>query len=111
MRTNKERARLSHERTSEIKKENHRKKQYVIDICCVAASLLIIVCAGRWIPGIVAGMSEESSSYVSGTASMIGSHAELGYILMGILAFLLGVCVTILLYRIRCYGEHKKRED
>lgn len=111
MRTNEERARLIHERTWKIKEENRRKKQSVVDICCIAASLLIIFCMADWMPGIIAGFSEENSSYVSGAASLIGGHAALGYILMGILAFLLGVCVTILLYRIRRYNEREKRED
>ena len=30
---------------------------------------------------------------------------------MGLLAFLLGVCVTVLLYRLRRRGERQKQED
>ena len=47
----------------------------------------------------------------SGAASMIGSHAALGYIVMGLLAFLLGVCVTVLLYRLRRRNERRSREE
>ena len=42
---------------------------------------------------------------------MIGSHAALGYIVMGLLAFLLGVCVTVLLYRLRRRNERRSREE
>ena len=47
----------------------------------------------------------------SGAASMIGSHAALGYIVIGLLAFLLGVCVTVLLYRLRRRNERRSREE
>ena len=42
---------------------------------------------------------------------MIGSHAALGYIVIGLLAFLLGVCVTVLLYRLRRRNERRSREE
>ena len=35
----------------------------------------------------------------------------LGYIVMGLLAFLLGVCVTVLLYRLRRRNERRSREE
>ena len=47
----------------------------------------------------------------SGAASMIGSHAALGYIVMGMLAFLLGVSLTVLLYRLRRRNERRSREE
>lgn len=42
---------------------------------------------------------------------MLGKNEALGYICMGILAFALGVCVTVLLYRLRAAQEHRKKED
>ena len=50
-------------------------------------------------------------AHPSGTASLLGSHAALGYIIMGLLAFLLGVCVTVLLYRLHRRYERQKQED
>ena len=47
--------------------------------------------------------------YTMGTASMLGHYEALGYICMGVLAFALGVCVTVLLYRLRRVEEHKRR--
>lgn len=40
---------------------------------------------------------------------MLGHYEALGYICMGVLAFALGVCVTVLLYRLRRVEEHKRR--
>ena len=42
---------------------------------------------------------------------MLGNYEALGYICMGILAFALGVCVTILLYRLRKAEEHRKKAE
>ena len=111
MRTNEERTRLIHKRTAEIKRENQKKKQRRLDAACIAACLLLVVGIGAWMPGLMAGVSESGVSHASGAASLVGSHAALGYILMGLLAFLLGVCVTVLLYRLRRRKERRQQED
>ena len=47
-------------------------------------------------------------------ASMYGGGAALGYIVIGLLAFLLGVCVTVLCFRLRQMNreddQNKERE-
>ena len=43
-------------------------------------------------------------------ASIFHSGAALGYIVIGLLAFLLGVCVTILCFRLR-QMNHEDRQD
>lgn len=111
MRTNEERARLIHKRTAEIKRENKKKKQRRLDAVCMAACLLLVVGIGSLMPGWMEGVVAGGVSHASGTASLIGSSAALGYILMGLLAFLLGVCVTVLLYRLRRRNEHRHQED
>ena len=111
MRTNEDRTRLIHKRTAEIKRANQKKEQRRLDAACIAACLLLVVGIGAWMPGLMAGVSESGVSHASGAASLVGSHAALGYILMGLLAFLLGVCVTVLLYRLRRRKERRQRED
>lgn len=77
----------------------------------MAACLLLIVAIGAWMPELMAGAAGGSVVHSAGTASLIGSHAALGYIIMGLLTFLLGVCVTLLLYRLRRRSRRKRRED
>ena len=101
MRTNEERARLIQKRTAEIKQERRKRKQRMLEAVCMAACLLL---------ELTATTAGGNSVNPSETASMIGSHAEPGYIIMGLLAFLLGVCVTVLLYRLRRRNERKSRE-
>ena len=112
MRTSEERARLIHRRTAEIKQECRIKRQRRLDAACMAACLFLVIGIGAMMPGLMRGAADGSIVHPSGTASLlIGSHAALGYIMMGLLAFLLGVCVTVLLYRLRRRGERQKQED
>ena len=111
MRTNEERTGLIHQRTAEIKRERQKKKQRAWDMICIAACLILIVGIGSFLPDWVVGIPGGEVHHASGAASLVGSHAALGYILMGIMAFLLGVCVTVLLYRLRRRNERKQREN
>ena len=111
MRTNEERAGLVHKRTAEIKRERQKKKQRALDTVCIAACLILVVGIGSFMPGLVVGIPGGEVHHASGAASLVGSHAALGYILMGLMAFLLGVCVTVLLYRLRRRNERKQREN
>ena len=111
MRTNEERTGLIHQRTAEIKRERQKKKQRALDMVCIAACLLLIVGIGSFLPDWVVGIPGGEVHHASGAASLVGSHAALGYILMGLMAFLLGVCVTVLLYRLRRRNEREQQEN
>ena len=111
MRTSEERARLIHRRTAEIKQEHRKKKQQGLYVVCMAACLFLVIGIGAMMPGLMRNAADGSIVHSSGTASLIGSHAALGYIMMGLLAFLLGVCVTVLLYRVHRRCERQKQED
>lgn len=111
MRTSKERARLIHRRTAEIKQERRIKRQRRLDAACMAACLFLVIGIGALMPGLMRNTADGGIGHPSGTASLLGSHAALGYIIMGLLAFLLGVCVTVLLYRLHRRYERQKQED
>ena len=111
MRTNEERAGLIHKRTAEIKRERQKKKQRALDVSCIGACLLLVVGIGLSMPDWVVSIPGGEAYHASGAASLVGSHAALGYILMGLMAFLLGVCVTMLLYRLHRRNERKQREN
>ena len=111
MRTSEERARLIHQRTAEIRKEQQKKRQHLVDAACMAACLLLVIGIGVCMPGLMAGTAADSVAHASGTASLIGSHGALGYIIMGLLSFLLGVSVTVLLYRLRKRKERTRQEE
>lgn len=103
MRTNKERQQLIYRRTLELRSKERRKKQCVFSVCGAALCLILIVGIGGFMPGVVKQASVGNIDYTMGTASMLGHYEAVGYICMGVLAFALGVCVTVLLYRLRTH--------
>ena len=100
MRTNKERQQLIYRRTLELRRKERRKKQCMFSVCGVALCLMLVIGIGSFMPGVVKQASAGNIDYTMGTASMLGHYEALGYICMGVLAFALGVCVTVLLYRL-----------
>lgn len=110
MRTNEERTQRILERTEGLKRGRCRKKQGWINAAACVICLLLIIGIGEVMPGVMEEISEPQFNYASGVASLVGDHTELGYILMGILSFLLGVTLTILLYRIHQGNIEKVRE-
>ena len=56
-------------------------------------------------------VSSGGVSHASVTASLIAENGALGCILVGLFAFLLGVCVTVLLYRLRGADERRRQDE
>ena len=62
--------------------------------------------------GVAACLAEPSMSSGFGTAAtMLGGSAALGYIVTGLLAFVLGVCVTIACFRICLLHKDEQSEE
>ena len=62
-------------------------------------------------PGVVAGIRPGDYAGYETAASMYGGGAALGYIVIGLLSFLLGVCVTVLCFRIRQLDKEEQTEE
>ena len=106
MKTDAERMALIRQRTAQLQRQARARQMLLIDAGCMAACLALVVCLGLAMPGWVA-------LHVSptGTAGMLSERGADGYILVGVLSFLLGSCVTILLYRLRRSSEKKHTRD
>ena len=111
MRTNEERAGLVHKRTAEIKAKRQNKKQRAGDAICIEVCRSLVVETGSLMSGWTAGLTGSEVQHASGAASLVGSHAELGYILMGLFSFILGICVTVLLYRLHRRNKRARQEN
>ena len=109
------------ERVAELKRRitarerEKRLKRGRIAAASAAACLALIVGCSFAMPGIVAGLRPGDHFGLETAASMYGGGAALGYIIIGSLAFLLGVCVTLLCFRIRRMEheepQHEKNEE
>ena len=91
------------ERVAEAKRriaagQRQKRLRRVMAAAAAACLALIIGCAlamPDWTIQPVSGSGYETA------ASIFGGGSALGYIVIGLLAFLLGVCVTVLCFRLR----------
>ena len=102
MRSNEERIAEVKRRIAEKEYKKRLRREWAAAVCCVAACLAVI--AGVSVSRIEMG----TSSGFETAARMLGGSTALGYIVVGLLAFVLGVCVTVLCFRIRRLNEEEQ---
>ena len=107
MRSHEERVAETKRRIAKIEREKRLRRDKITMISAVTACLALLIGASLAMPGIAARIQINDYAGFETTASMYGGGAALGYIVIGLLAFLLGVCVTVLCFRLR----QMSRED
>ena len=107
MRSHEERVAEAKRRIAARQREKRRRRNTVTMASAAAACLVLLIGASLAMPGIAAKIQAGDYSGFETSASMYGGGAALGYIIIGLLAFLLGVCVTVLCFRLR----QMNRED
>ena len=103
MRTTAERLTAAKERAQELERERQRRRARGILCAGTAACLAVIVSLALVMPGITEGFSDAALG--GGMAASIFSGRSLGYLVVGLLAFALGVCVTVLCVRLRGHEQ------
>ena len=115
MRSLEERVAETKRRIAKIEQEKRRRRNTITMASAVAACLALLIGASLAMPGIAANIQTGDYSGFETAASMYGGGAALGYIVIGPLAFLLGVCVTVLCFRLRQMsregGQDRESED
>ena len=107
MRSHEERVAEAKRRIAKIEQEKRRRRNKITMISAAAACLALLIGASLAMPGIAANIQTGDYSGFETAASIFRGGAALGYIVIGLLAFLLGVCVTVLCFRLR----QMNRED
>ena len=107
MRSHEERVAETKRRIAKIEREKRLRRDTITMASAVAACLALLIGASLAMPGIAASIQTGDYSGFETSASMYGGGAALGYIVIGLLAFLLGMCVTVLCFRLR----QMNRED
>ena len=114
MRSHEERVAEAKRRIAKIEREKRLRRNTITMASAVAACLVLLIGASFAMPGIAAKIQTGDYSGFETAASMYGGSAALGYIVIGLLAFLLGVCVTVLCFRLRQMNreddQNKERE-
>ena len=115
MRSHEERVAETKRRIAKIEREKRLRRNTITMASAVAACLALLVGASLAMPGITANIQTGDYSGFETAASIFHGGAALGYIVIGLLAFLLGVCVTVLCFRIRQLSrenaQDQERED
>ena len=101
MRSHEERVAETKRRIAKIEREKRRRRNTVTMASAVAACLALLIGASLAMPGIATRIQTGDYSGFETAASIFHGGAALGYIVIGLLAFLLGVCVTVLCFRLR----------
>ena len=114
MRSHEERVAETKRRIAKIEREKRLRRNTVTMASAVAACLVLLVGVSLSMPGIAAKIQSGDYSGFETAASIFHGGAALGYIVIGLLAFLLGVCVTILCFRLRqmnLEGEQDRKSE
>ncbi|HPX92704.1 MAG TPA: DUF4179 domain-containing protein [Bacillota bacterium] len=108
MRSTEERLAAVRQRAQEIEVNRSKRRGLVIGVSALAAGLLAVTGLSFLIPSLKAGSPAADYNHPGATASVFDVNNRLGYVLIGVLAFALGVVITILCYRIRM--KNKKEQ-
>ena len=115
MRSHEERVAEAKRRIAKIEREKRLRRNTITMASAVAACLVLLIGASLAMPGIAAKIQTGDYSGFETAASIFHGGAALGYIVIGLLAFLLGVCVTVLCFRLRQMnpedGQDRESED
>ena len=111
MRSHEERVVETKRRIVQIEREKRRRRNTITMASAVAACLALLIGVSLAMPGIAAKIQAGDYSGFETSATMYGGGAALGYIVIGLLAFLLGVCLTILCFRLRQLHRQDKESE
>ena len=101
MRSHEERVAETKRRIAKMEREKRLRRNTITMASAVAACLALLIGASLAMPGIAANIQTGNYSGFETAASIFYGSAALGYMVIGLLAFLLGVCVTVLCFRLR----------
>ena len=110
MRSHEERVTETKRRIAARQREKRLRRDRRTVALAAAACLAVLAGVSLAMPGIAANIQTGDYSGFETAASIFHGGAALGYIVIGLLAFLLGVCVTILCFRLRQMHREDARD-
>ncbi len=115
MRSNEERVAAVKRRAAQIGRQKRRRKNRLWALAAAAACLALIVGVSFAMPGLSEKLAAGNYTEYEAAASIFGGSAAAGYIIIGLLAFALGVCVTVLCFKLKAFqkkdGETEDGDD
>ena len=105
MMTNEERLCKIKERKKRISSENGRKRRRMLEVGTVILSICLVVFVGGYVGSLEMSNVCGDMSCTEGAASIIVDGGIAGYIVVGVLCFLLGVSLTFLMHKLHNMGK------
>jgi len=96
MRSNSERAELIRERTKSVKRRERQRRNLALSGVSITVCLAAVVGFALYLPGVLNGALVPGADIPGAYGSIMASVDSIGYIIIGVFAFLLGVSVTLL---------------
>ena len=110
MRSTDERLAAVERRINELKQHKKQRMYRFISLSAVTACLVVVVGMGIAMPGIMEGSSEGDYINTGMMASIFYESKVLGYVIIGLVAFALGICLTVLCFLLKP-GRHKNKGE
>ena len=111
MRSHEDRVAETKRRIAKIEREKRLRRNTITMVSAVAACLVLLIGASLAMPGIAASIRTGDYVGFETAASIFHDGAALGYIVIGLLAFLLGVCVTVLCFLLRQMNREDRQDE
>ena len=97
-----------HRRAAELEQQSRRQRIRLMQGVSAAAGLAAVIVIALITPN---ALPETAASPVMMQASIFSGNGSLSYIVVGLLAFMLGITVTVLCIKLREHlGKHEKPE-
>ena len=97
-------------RIAKKEQQQRLRRRRIVSAVCIAACFAVIVGVSFAMPGIIGRIEPGTSSGFETAATILGGSTALGYMVIGLLAFVLGACVTILCFRIHQLNKEEQTE-
>ena len=105
MRSNEERVAAVKRRVEQIEGQKRQRRNRLLALSPTVVCLAVIVGVSFAMPGISEKLAAGNYTEYETAASFFGGSAAAGYIIIGLLAFALGVCVTVLCFKLKAFRE------
>ncbi len=97
-----------HQRAAEIEAQAVRRRIRFVQILSASAGIAAVIAIALMMPDTGIGTDMQA---ISMQASIFSDNRSLGYIVTGLLAFMLGVGVTLLCYKLKQYNQNKENKN
>ena len=108
MRTHEERIAAMHSRAAELNKAQRRRKVRIMQFAGSAVAFATTIMLAVFMPRVG---DFETNTNVGPTGSVFADSGALGYIVISIIAFLLGVALTMFCIRLSEWQKRKDKEE